>query len=127
MHTEGEEQFIASTVGQVPLKSHTLWPIKELLQVRGRDSRGVPLQLWRLQHRPPADNGDRFPLLLSSPQLPHKAEPRGDGAPILAQRVVGAFPHVEKQMAPSYPTSKINKIESLLLFCKQDFPSKKLY
>lgn len=68
----------------------------------------------------------KVPLLPDSPQLQYKAELRGDGAPVLAQRVARAIPQVQKQTALSYSTGKINKTESLLIFCKQDVHSKKL-
>lgn len=70
--------------------------------------------------------GTRLPLLPGSPQLWYKTEPSTDGALILAERVVRAFPQVEKQTALSYSMGNTNKTESLLVFCKQDFHSKKL-
>lgn len=63
MHTEGKEQFITNTVGQLSLESCTMWPISQ----GAPSAAGQREQRCPLQHQPPPDNGDQGP---SPPRLP---------------------------------------------------------
>lgn len=125
MHTEGKGQFIASTMGQVSLKSRIMWPI----------SQGAPSAAGRRQQRcaltaveaaASASSRQWEPGSLSSPAPPSTRQNREKTELQSQHRAVRAFPQLKKPTAPFYSTGKINKTESLLIFCKQDFHSKNL-
>lgn len=115
-------------MGQGSLKSCMMWPISQgASPAAGRSQQSCALTAVGCSISLQKTWGTRPPLLPGSPQLWYKTEPSRDGALILAQRVVRAFPQVKKQTVPSYSTGNTNKTESkLLVFCKQGFHSKKL-